>query len=220
MAADKLTLLEDELFAALDALKLRYKALLPLNLAPEINRAIESGDRLRRKRIKGQERNKTVVPARAGPKQKRKQDPVQRQIKAKVLDPKCFKHGLGANVFLISSRTGLQIDHLCKSRDGNGVGHVFHLPLINQPLVYLLLRSGMVVYVGMSCQFAVRLADHIYSKRFEQVFYIPTETANAASTLEKLLIRHYRPEYNALHLARRKPPNFDGPQNGLSAVAA
>jgi hypothetical protein len=74
-------------------------------------------------------------------------------------------------------------------------------PNIVQPLigVYLLMRKGIIVYVGSSLNMPKRVADHRGNGRpFDQVFYIATK-ANQREALERTLIRAVNPLQNKAH---------------------
>lgn len=65
-----------------------------------------------------------------------------------------------------------------------------------QPSVYLLLRGGRVVYVGMSNTPFVRLSSHVTSdKEFDSVALIHCPEGGQL-VLESVLIAALRPEYN------------------------
>jgi hypothetical protein len=66
---------------------------------------------------------------------------------------------------------------------------------IQEPGVYLLLRSGEVVYVGQSVNPMRRVGEHLLDKRFDSFAFIPTPVDDLLSS-EAAYINRFCPEYN------------------------
>ena len=64
--------------------------------------------------------------------------------------------------------------------------------------IYILYRDYEIVYIGMTRRLDQRLFVHLREKRFNKAKYIKVSHSEAP-TLEKALIRHYKPLYNVAH---------------------
>lgn len=62
--------------------------------------------------------------------------------------------------------------------------------------VYFLVEDDEIVYVGSTSRIGLRIAEHIYRKKFTDAFFIPMETIQEAKTLETKYILEIRPKYN------------------------
>ena len=71
--------------------------------------------------------------------------------------------------------------------------------------VYLLVRRGEVVYVGMTSNIVRRTASHTVDKLFDEVWYVLVPMDMVPVEVEENLIKLYQPEYNitGLRKARR-----------------
>lgn len=70
-------------------------------------------------------------------------------------------------------------------------------------VMYFLLRGGVVVYIGVTCDYTRRMQNHKYSKKvFDSIRAYPVDYYKA-HRFEVFLIKMLKPEYNSKFLRHK-----------------
>lgn len=69
------------------------------------------------------------------------------------------------------------------------------LPVQTCSAVYFLCQTGKIIYVGKTINLSARIGWHSAEKKFDSVFYLPTQRKKLGS-LERHFIRLFKPRMN------------------------
>lgn len=68
------------------------------------------------------------------------------------------------------------------------------------PFNYILLLENNIVYIGYTSKLCMRLQQHKYTKYFDKIILIEMTNKISARSMEKNLIKKYKPKYNYQYL--------------------
>lgn len=68
------------------------------------------------------------------------------------------------------------------------------------PFNYILGLKNEIIYIGYSSKLKMRLSQHKYTKDFDRIILIELSNKKDARSLERDLIKQYKPKYNYQYL--------------------